>query len=200
MKALNTFKCISLDKTIVLKHRPTFKQLHNMISTNCAWADRLSVVTQPRDISAAAWPAAALSCTILRRTVSWNSWERKSKLQRTLAKIGSIFFAIWEWKANHWSLTWIISYYDTLRIDLGVAGTFKLYVVPRYTQANVNCDISNLNQIYQSHSSSHRTMRWETKLLICSLWALITIKNSPWHLSQNWGPSSPIKNVISTSN
>ena len=129
MKALNTFKCISLDKTIVLKHRPTFKQLHNMISTNCAWADRLSVVTQPRDISAAAWPAAALSCTILRRTVSWNSWERKSKLQRTLAKIGSIFFAIWEWKANHWSLTWIISYYDTLRIDLGVASTFNMYVV-----------------------------------------------------------------------
>ena len=129
MKALNTFKCISLDKTIVLKHRPTFKQLHNMISTNCAWADRLSVVTQPRDISAAAWPAAALSCTIICRTVSRNSWERKSKLQRTLAKIGSIFFAIWEWKANHWSLTWIISYYDTLRIDLGVAGTFKLYVV-----------------------------------------------------------------------
>ena len=134
MKALNTFKCISLDKTIVLKHRPTFKQLHNMISTNCAWADRLSVVTQPRDISAAAWPAAALSCTIIRRTVSRNSWERKSKLQRTLAKIGSIFFAIWEWKANHWSLTWIISYYDTLRIDLGVAGTFKLYVVRWWCQ------------------------------------------------------------------
>ena len=136
MKALNTFKCISLHETIVFKHRPTFKQLHNMISTNCAWADRLSVVTQPRDISAAAWPAAALSCTIIRRTVSRNSWERKSKLQRTLAKIGSIFFAIWEWKANHWSLTWIISYYDTLRIDLGVASTFKMYVVSCYVQAH----------------------------------------------------------------
>ena len=73
---------------------------------------------------------------------------------------------------------------------------------PRYTPANVMCDIFKFNMINTiTHSTPPHPHRQNKELrggegLSPSLWALIAIKNSPWHFELKLWPSSRTRNII----